>query len=100
MDQVSNETGVARRADQTPRRDHYVHYTHEMSDDTAEASARFLIRGVPVVYGALLGGLVGNLFFGVALGAALMIGLDMRMGTQSMFKPLLGRLFGAFGGKR
>lgn len=97
MDQRSIVSGAKDKVEQAGRRDQYVHYTHEMTDDTAEASARFLIRGVPLVYGALLGGLIGNLFLGVCLGIALMVGLDMRMGEQSFFRPLLLPLLRVFG---
>ena len=71
-------------------RDRYVRLSHEMPDDTAEASARMLIRTVPMIYGALLGGVLGNMPIGVSMGFALTVGLDMRMGKNSLFLPLLG----------
>jgi len=70
-------------------RDKYVRHSHDMTDDTAEASARTLIRTVPLVYGALLGGLIENLILGVSLGLALSIALDSRMGHQSLTLPFL-----------
>ena len=60
-----------------------------MNEDTAESAARVLIRSVPVVYGLLLGGLIDNLMVGFALGAALMLGLDLHMRDKSMFAPLV-----------
>lgn len=75
--------------------DRYVHYSHEMTEDTAEASARVLIRAVPLAYGLLLGGLINDLVLGGVLGGMLSIGLDLQMRDQSIFapwiKPLLKR---------
>ena len=73
-------------------RDRYVHYSHEMPDETSEASARTLIRMVPLVYGALLGGILGNMPLGIALGVALSVALDMRMKRYSLSLPVLGPL--------
>ena len=99
MDQRVTNAGIAGHVEHAARRDQYVHYSHEMTDDTAEASARFLIRGVPLVYGALLGGLIGDFYLGVCLGIALMVALDTRMGKQSLFRPLLRPLLNAFARK-
>lgn len=70
-------------------RDKHVRYSHEMTDDTAEASARVLARTVPIVYGFLFGALIDNLLFGVSLGLVLSIALDSRMGRDSLSLPLL-----------
>ena len=78
---------------QRHQEDRAVQYTHEMPDDTAEASARVLIRMVPLVYGVLLGGLTGNLPLGLSVGIILSMALDMRMGDKSFFLPLLRPLF-------
>ncbi|MGB5450624.1 MAG: hypothetical protein WBM71_02190 [Sedimenticolaceae bacterium] len=75
------------------RRDKYVRYSHEMTDDTAEASARALTRAVPVIYGLLLGALIENLLLGASLGVVLSIALDSRMGRDSLSLPLLRPLF-------
>lgn len=74
-------------------RDRHVHYSHEMPDETAEASARILIRTVPLVYGVLLGVILGNMLLGFAMGFALTVALDMRMKSYSLFLPVLGPLF-------
>jgi hypothetical protein len=73
-------------------RDRHVHYSHEMPDETAEASARILIRTVPLVYGVLLGGILGNMLLGIAMGLALSVALDMRMKSYSLSLPVLGPL--------
>ena len=70
----------------------YVQLSHEMPDETAEASARTLIRTVPMVYGVLLGLVLSNFLIGIAMGSVLTIALDMRMGRHSWFLPLLGPL--------
>jgi hypothetical protein len=73
------------------RQDHYVHYTHQMSDEAAEAWARALIRLVPLVYGALVGGFYGNLPAGLLLGLVVSLALDYRMWHNSFSRPLLRR---------
>ena len=79
-----------------PHQDRYVHFSHEMPDETAEASARTLIRTVPMIYGVLLGGILGNMLIGVSMGLALTIALDMRMASYSWFLPLLGPVLAPF----
>ncbi|MCB1790639.1 MAG: hypothetical protein KDJ27_11675 [Gammaproteobacteria bacterium] len=77
---------------EVPKRAHhdqYVHYNHEMNEDTAESAARLLIRAVPVAYGLLLGGLINDLLLGFFLGALLSIALDLQMAEKSMFAPWL-----------
>ena len=78
-------------SDDQRRQDHYVHYTHQMSDETAEAWARALIRLVPLVYGALMGGLYGSLTVGLLLGLVVSLALDYRMWHNSLSRPLLRR---------
>jgi hypothetical protein len=94
---TSNESGPrameamdAVEAIKRPYRDRYVRYSHEMSEDTAEASARTLIRTVPLIYGVLLGGVLGNMLIGISMGFALAVALDMRMGRNSFFLPIFG----------
>jgi len=79
-----------------PYQDRYVHYSHDMPDETAEASARALIRTVPMIYGVLLGGILGNMLVGLSMGAALTIALDMRMAKFSWFLPVLGPVLDPF----
>ena len=87
---------VAGASDQHQHQDRYVHYTHQMPDETAEASARVLIRLVPLVYGALMGGLYGHLPAGLLLGLTASLALDYRMGGKSLIQPVL-RLCAATG---
>lgn len=82
------------RVEAPPRmhRDKHVQYSHEMTEDTAEASARVLTRTVPIVYGFLFGALIENLILGASLGIVLSIALDSRMGRDSLSLRLLRRL--------
>lgn len=75
--------------------DQYAHYSHQMPDDTKEATGRFIVRLVPLLYGVLLGGLSGHLFVGILLGLVGSIGLDLRMGGQSLALPPARRVWHA-----
>ena len=70
--------------------DRHVHNTHELSDDATEASTRVLIRVVPMVYGALLGALADHPIPGLLAGFTLTLALDLRMGPDSLFRPIVG----------
>ncbi len=76
--------------------DQYVQYNHEMTDDTAETAARVLIRAVPLVYGGLVGSILGHVPLGLAVGLAMTVALDVRMGRRSitlrLLRPLLSAL--------
>lgn len=76
-----------------PYQDRCVRYSHEMPAETAEASARALIRTVPLIYGVLLGGILDHMPIGASMGFALAVALDMRMGRNSLFLPILGPAF-------
>lgn len=73
--------------------DQYGHYSHELSDDSAEAASRALIRVVPIAYGALLGALADNLFLGLFIGLVLSAALDFWMGDESVVRAIVRRLF-------
>ena len=74
-------------------RDQHVHYSHQMTADTADASARTLTRVVPLIYGTLLGGLVGSIALGAMFGLMMSLAFDLRMGDKSMSRPLLRPFF-------
>jgi hypothetical protein len=67
--------------------DQHVEYTHELPDDTSEATSRSLIRVVPLAYGGLLGGLVDNMLLGVSVGATASAAFDLHMGEHSIARP-------------
>jgi hypothetical protein len=75
--------------------DQYAHYSHQMPDETKEAAGRFIVRIVPLLYGVLLGGLSDHLSVGIVLGLVGSIGLDLRMGEQSLVQPLARRFWRA-----
>lgn len=75
-----------------PRRDQYVHYTHELPALGAESATRVLVRVVPLIYGALLGHLIGAITVGIALGAVLSMAFDIGMGQDSLLRGLYRRI--------
>jgi len=77
---------------QADHEDQYAHHTHELPEDSAEASSRTLVRIVPVAYGGLLGGLADNLMLGLAGGMALGGAFDLFMGDKSLLRDLGARL--------
>jgi len=79
---------VPRRAVSAFHHDRHVHYTHELSDDATEASTRMLIRLVPMVYGGVLGVLAEHVILGLLAGFVLTLALDLRMGKDSLFRPV------------
>ena len=68
-------------------RDQHVEYTHELPDDTSEATSRSLIRVVPLAYGGLLGGLADNMLLGLSVGATASAAFDLHMGDNSIVRP-------------
>lgn len=79
-----------------PHEAQHAHYSHEMPDETKEASGRFVLRVVPLLYGVLLGGLTDNLAAGVCLGALVSFGLDLSMGQTSIFRAMSCPFIAAF----
>ena len=51
--------------DDKTHHDQYVEYSHELSEDSAEATSRALVRFVPLAYGGLLGGLTEAMPLGI-----------------------------------
>lgn len=65
---------------------------HEMSDEGADASVRFLARLVPVAYAALLGATGGNWVAWLIGGIAASLAFDLSTGDDSMLRAGLRRL--------
>lgn len=74
-----------------PHRDQYVRYSHELPEFSTEAASRMLIRGVPLIYGGLLGDLIDVMPFGLGLGLALSAAFDVNMGRHSLLRGLYRR---------
>lgn len=72
--------------------DQYVEYSHELSEDSAEATSRALVRFVPLAYGGLLGGLTDAMPLGILGGLVLSIAFDLYMGSNSITRKLSQRI--------
>ena len=68
--------------------DVYANNNHELSDDTSAASARALIRIVPLAYGGLLGGLADSASLGLLSGLTISVAFDLFMGDNSAVRAL------------
>ena len=68
--------------------DRYARHTHDLPDDSSEASSRALVRVVPLAYGALLGGLADSLWLGFAAGLVLSMAFDLNMAENSLVRSL------------
>lgn len=79
---------VIQRFSDPSHHDRCAHYSHELSDDAAEASTRFLIRAVPAVYGVFLGIVGKHPVLGTIAGVLVTTLLDLRMGDSSLSRPL------------
>jgi len=69
--------------------DRHAKLSHQMSEATAEASERFLIRAVPLVYGVLIGSHVNHPLLGLLIGFMVTILLDLQFKDQSVIRPWL-----------
>lgn len=74
------------------REDYCVNYTHELADEAKESSGRFVVRAVPLLYGMLVGVLMGNLAAGLLIGTLVSFVADIKMGSHSLVRLLLGSL--------
>jgi len=73
--------------------DQYVEYSHDLPEDTSEATSRSLVRVVPLAYGVLLGGLADNMLLGLSVGAMASAAFDWHMGDNSIVRPVWQWLF-------
>lgn len=73
--------------------DQYAHYTHELPEESADATSRALVRVVPLAYGGLLGALADNVTLGLFAGFALSAAFDLYMDDNSMVRALSRRMF-------
>ena len=80
----------------TRRPDSRARLSHQMSEATADASGRFVVRAVPLLYAALLGGLADSMLFSLSIGMIATIYLDLQMQKQSMLRPWLQPLWSVF----
>lgn len=73
--------------------DQHGHYTHELPEYTSEAFSQWLIRLVPLVYGALIGGLGDHLAIGLVIGGAISLAFDFSMDDDSLLRSARRLLF-------
>lgn len=78
--------------DDKTHHDQYVEYSHELSEDSAEATSRALVRFVPLAYGGLLGGLTEAMPLGILGGMAMSIAFDLYMGPNSITRKVSQRI--------
>jgi hypothetical protein len=69
----------------------YVHYAHELPNESSELASRVLMRIVPLVYAVLLGGLADSLLLGLSVGLVLSVVFDLYMDSHSMVRALFRR---------
>jgi thiosulfate reductase cytochrome b subunit len=80
----------------TKHSERHAKLSHQMPQATAEASARLLIRAVPLAYGFLLGGLSDHLLPGLLAGLAVAVVLDLRLHERSVTWACLQLVAGHF----
>lgn len=89
---VLAHSGLYRRTCSDRRAD----LTHQLSDAATETISRFLVRAVPLIYGATLGELAEHLFFGLTLGLVASAALDLRLKKKSAIRPWVQPLLSRF----
>ena len=70
--------------------------TYQMPEAAAEKASRFLIRGVPLIYGASLGGFTNHLWLGLSVGITVSAMLDLRLQEKSLVRAWLQGLRSRF----
>ena len=70
----------------------HAQYTHQLSEEEAEAVSRWLVRVVPLVFGAMLGSLAHNIAIGLLAAVAVSLAFDLSMEGNSIALGLYRRL--------
>jgi len=78
------------------RSDHGTDKTHQIPEAAAEKASRFLIRAVPLIYGASLGGFTSHLWLGLSVGITASAMLDLRLKEKSLIRAWLQGLRSRF----
>ncbi|MGB5253602.1 MAG: hypothetical protein WBN68_12860 [Sedimenticolaceae bacterium] len=66
------------------RRYPHAQYTHQLSEEEAEAVSRWLVRVVPLVFGAMLGSLANNIAIGLSTALVVSLAFDLSMEGNSI----------------
>lgn len=78
------------------RSDHGTDRTDQQPEAAAETASRFLVRVVPLIYGASLGGFIDHLWIGLAVGITITSILDLRLQECSLIRGWLQALHASF----
>jgi hypothetical protein len=70
----------------------HARYTHQLSEEDTEAVSRWLVRVVPLVFGAMLGSLAHNTAIGLLAAVAVSLAFDLSMEGNSIALGLYRRL--------
>jgi len=62
---------------------------HQEPEDATETASRLLVRAVPLLYGASLGGLTNHLWLGLSVGITVTAILDIRLEKKSLIRAWL-----------
>jgi len=76
----------------TARRYGHAQYTHQLSEEETEAVSRWLVRVVPLVFGAMMGSLAHNTAIGLSAALAVSLAFDLSMEGNSIVLGLFRRL--------
>lgn len=78
------------------RSEHGTETTYQMPEAATETASRFLVRVVPLIYGASLGGFANHLWIGLLVGMAITAILDLRLQESSLIRKWLHALHACF----
>ena len=70
----------------------HARYTHQLSEAETEAVSRWLVRIVPLIFGAMLGSLAHNIAIGLLAAVAVSLAFDLSMEGNSIALGLYRRL--------
>jgi len=87
-----DQDGLAPSGRKAARRYPHAQYTHQLSEEEAEAVSRWLVRVVPLVFGAMLGSLAHNIAIGLLAALAVSLAFDLSMEGNSIALGLYRRL--------
>lgn len=78
------------------RSDHGTDTTYQKPEAAAETASRILVRVVPLIYGASLGGFTNHLWIGLFVGITITTILDLRLQEGSLIRTWLQALHACF----
>ena len=88
----SDPDALAPNGKKAARRCRHAQYTHQLSEEETEAASRWLVRVVPLFFGALLGSLAHNMAIGLLAAVVVSLAFDLSMESDSIALGLYRRL--------